>query len=229
MNDRPGDPDRHEELLDALLLSVSHDLRSPLLAISLSAELIERGGEGVEEATRALRVGATDLERMLQALTLLSRARRREFDVASHALGDLLGGHVVISEVPELASVRVVVDGSTIGELLATLAEAGPVEAQIGVEDGTVRCDFALRTEVEPSDATPRRPRRLARTARRNARRGVSCPRGDADAPGRGASAQGAASDRHAAAGVAVTADHASSLLRSRSSAGGRGACSSAA
>ncbi len=167
MNDRAGDPDRHEELLDALLLSVSHDLRSPLLAISLSAELIEQGGEGVEEATRALRVGATDLERMLQAPTLLSRARRRELDVASHALGDLLGGHVVISEVSELASVRVVVDGSTIGELLAALAESGPVEAQIAVEDGTVRCDFALRTEVEPSDASPLAA--LARSLERHA------------------------------------------------------------
>jgi signal transduction histidine kinase len=162
MSDPSADAARIEALLDALLFSVSHDLRSPLLAISLSAELIEQGGEGVEEAKRALRTGAADLERMLAALTVLSRARRRELAVAPAALGDLLAGHVVISEVPELASLRVAVDAATVGELLTTLAANGPVEAQIGLEDGidedAVRCDFALRSEVEAPEASESSP-----------------------------------------------------------------------
>lgn len=144
-----------EALLDALLFSVSHDLRSPLLAISLSAELIEQGGEGASEAMRALRSGAADLERMLAAVTTLSRARRRELEVKPIALGELLGGHVVISEVPELASMRVLVDPASVAELLATLAEQGPVETQIGVEGDAVRCDFAVRAVVDAVDASP--------------------------------------------------------------------------
>lgn len=144
-----------DALLDALLFAVSHDLRSPLLAISLSAELIEQGGEGTDEAMRALRSGAADLERMLAAVTVLSRARRRQLDVRATALGELLGGHVVISEVPELASVRVAVDSASVADLLATLAEQGPIEAQIGVEDGSARCDFALRVDLDGVDRSP--------------------------------------------------------------------------
>jgi signal transduction histidine kinase len=144
-----------DALLDALLFSVSHDLRSPLLAISLSAELIEQRGEGADEAMRALRTSATDLERMLAAVTALSRARRRQLDMRPAALGELLAGHVVISEVPELASVRAAVDAASVKELLATLAEQGPVEAQIGIDDGSVRCDFALRGAVDIEDASP--------------------------------------------------------------------------
>lgn len=155
MSDSSANVGDLDALLDALLFSVAHDLRSPLLAISLSAELIEQGGEGAEEAMRALRSGAADLERMLAAVTALSRARRRELVVRPTALGQLLGGHVVISEVPELASVRVAVDAASVSELLATLAEQGPVEAQIGVEDDRVRCDFALRGDIGGADASP--------------------------------------------------------------------------
>ena len=155
MNDPAAEVARLERLLDTLLRSVSHDLRSPLLSISLSVELIELGGEGVAEATRALRAGVADLERMLQAVTLLSQARRRELRVAPVALGDLLIGRVVISDVPELPSVHVSVDAASIGELLATLGATGPIEAQIAVEDRAVHCDFALRGDYPASDASP--------------------------------------------------------------------------
>lgn len=155
MNEPAAEVARLENLLDTLLRSVSHDLRSPLLSISLSAELIELGGEGVAEATRALRAGVADLERMLQAVTLLSQARRRELNVAPVALGDLLAGRVVISDVPELPSVHVSVDAASIGELLATLGASGPIEAQIAVEDGAVHCDFALRGDYPAADASP--------------------------------------------------------------------------
>ena len=144
-----------EEILDALLYSVSHDLRSPLLSVSLSAELLELGGEGTDEAIRVLRAGAADLERMLQALTVLSRARRRELTVAPEPLGELLTGHVVISEVPELASVPVVVDARLVRGLLDTLGEGGPIQAQISLEDHAVRCDFAIRLDVPEFTGSP--------------------------------------------------------------------------
>ena len=98
---------------------------------------------------------SSDHERMLAAVTALSRARRRPLDVRPTALGELLGGHVVISEVPELASVRVAVDATSVADLLASLAEQGPVEAQIGVADGVARCDFALRVDLDGVDASP--------------------------------------------------------------------------
>ncbi len=150
-----GDGTSVEELLDALLYSVSHDLRSPLLAVSLSAELLELGGEGADEAMRALREGAADIERMLEALTSLSRAHRRDLEVQTVVLGDLLSGHVVISEVPELASVGVVVDAQTVRELLDTVGSGGPIQAQISLDDDDVRCDLALRVEIEEFAGSP--------------------------------------------------------------------------
>ncbi len=97
-----------QSLVDALLFSVSHDLRSPLLTLALSTDLIEEAlrdqaaaeGESgtVAIALDALRHGAKDLERMLQALTAVSRARRRPLDHGIAPLQLLLGGHIVISE-----------------------------------------------------------------------------------------------------------------------------------
>ena len=61
---------------ESLLSTISHDLRSPLLTISLSAELLQDarhvGSEDV--ALDALREGVRDLGRMLDAVTTLSRA-----------------------------------------------------------------------------------------------------------------------------------------------------------
>ncbi|RLT39863.1 MAG: hypothetical protein DWI58_12130 [Chloroflexi bacterium] len=78
----PVDPDL---LVEALLYSVSHDLRSPLLTLSLAGELISESlGDRLRAepssgivALDALEHGARDLERMLQALAVVSRARRR--------------------------------------------------------------------------------------------------------------------------------------------------------
>ncbi|MQA00155.1 MAG: hypothetical protein GEU80_12660 [Dehalococcoidia bacterium] len=86
-----------EDLVDALLYSVSHDLRSPLLALSLSGQLLREsiGSEATERTTPLLdgmQAAAADLERMLQALTVLSRARRRPLHVRPVALDALLAG-----------------------------------------------------------------------------------------------------------------------------------------
>ena len=69
-------------LLDSLFYAVSHDLRSPLLTVSLSTQLLEHAladvaVDGTSDALGGLRAACDDLERMLAALNALSRAARR--------------------------------------------------------------------------------------------------------------------------------------------------------
>ena len=83
--------DSAADLLDSLLYSVSHDLRSPLLTVSLSAQVLEHTlgddiSQSTTEALNSLRAASVDLERMLSTLNALSRATRRPIDPTSLAL-----------------------------------------------------------------------------------------------------------------------------------------------
>ncbi len=82
-----------DTLLGSFLRAVSHDLKSPLLTLSLSAELLgdvfpddERGRVAREALTHGLR----DMERMLDAVTDVSRARRRVLQEQPSRLVDAL-------------------------------------------------------------------------------------------------------------------------------------------
>lgn len=143
----PGtvDPDL---LLEALLYSVSHDLRSPLLTLSLAGELIaESLGARLREdpsnsglvALDALQHGARDLERMLQALTAISRARRRPLEASGAPLRMLLGGHVVISDDGDLGGRLVSVDPIAVREIIDTVCGEEPTEIHVRLTD-----DFAV-------------------------------------------------------------------------------------
>jgi hypothetical protein len=128
-------------LIDSLLFSVSHDLRSPLLTILLGVDLLQQtqqarasAAEGDETATLALeslRHGATDLERMLSALTALSRARRRTLEIAPTPLRMLLAGYDVSYESADLAALRIETDLVAAREALDAFvtAEDCPIEA----------------------------------------------------------------------------------------------------
>lgn len=137
-----GDP---WPLIDALLYSVSHDLRSPLLSLMLSADLLRDTsapasvGGTRDVALDGLRHGARDMERMLQSLTALSRARRRVFEQDRSTVGLILGGHLVMSDIERLASRVVAVDPVTIRELLDDVAGDRPLEIRVTIEG-----DFAL-------------------------------------------------------------------------------------
>lgn len=139
-------------LIDALLFSVSHDLRSPLLTLSLSADLLDEalrdqvaasGGEvsTVGVALSALRHGTKDLERMLQALTAVSRARRRPLEPVAAPLQMLLGGHVVISDEGDLGRRTVSVDVLAVREFLDATWGDQPAEIHVRI-DG----EFAILT-----------------------------------------------------------------------------------
>ena len=74
--------DAAPQLLDSLFYAVSHDLRSPLLTVSLSAQLLEHSLEGAEdsgayEALGGLRAACDDMERMLAALNPVCQAELR--------------------------------------------------------------------------------------------------------------------------------------------------------
>lgn len=148
-------------LLDALLYSVSHDLRSPLLSLTLSADLLSNPVTGgVESGTRdialdGLRHGARDMERMLQTLTVLSRARRRVFEYDRGTLGMILGGHLVMSDIEQLANRVVMVDPITVRELLDDVAGDGPVEVRVRLDDGLVMISAPVNRDFPSFEGRP--------------------------------------------------------------------------
>lgn len=149
------------QLLDALLYSVSHDLRSPLLSLTLSADLLQdvagavpEGGAG-EVALDGLRYGARDMERMIESLTVLSRARRREFDRDRAPLSLILGGHLVVSEVADLVRQVVAVDPLCVRELMDEVCGDGPVEVRALLEDGHVMLSAPVRAGLPSFEGRP--------------------------------------------------------------------------
>ena len=151
---------RYERLLQSLLYSVSHDLRSPLLTMSLSADLLDeaftkadssgpRGGS-VPVALDALRQGAADMERMLQALTVMSRAGRKQLQPGRALLSLLLGGHFVVSDEVSLSARVVRVDPLTVREALDGLAGTSEaLEVQVRIVPGFAELEFAAPAEIE--------------------------------------------------------------------------------
>jgi len=140
---RPVDPD---VLVEALLYSVSHDLRSPLLTLSLAGELISESlGDRLRAepssglvALDALEHGARDLERMLQALAVVSRARRRVLEISHVPLRLLLGGHIVISDEGDLGNRLVRVDPIALREIIDAVCGDDPVDIHVLLLDAYV-------------------------------------------------------------------------------------------
>lgn len=149
------------QLVDALLYSVSHDLRSPLLSLTLSADLLRdvvgavpEGGAG-DVAIDGLRYGARDMERMLEALTVLSRARRRVFDHDHGPLGLILGGHLVVSDADDLVRRMVAVDPMVVRELLDEVAGEGPVEVRAVVEGDYLMLSAPVAATLPAFEGSP--------------------------------------------------------------------------
>lgn len=121
--------DSASHLLDSLLYSVSHDLRSPLLTVSLSAQVLQHTlGDSVSQSTtealNSLRAASTDLERMLSTLNALSRAARRPIETTSLALD------AIAADAPE--DIVVLLDratGTDLAKLLANSDEALTIES----------------------------------------------------------------------------------------------------
>jgi signal transduction histidine kinase len=164
VNTLPPGPIDPDSLVEALLYSVSHDLRSPLLTLSLAGELIEESlGDRLREepsssglvALDALQHGAKDLERMLQALTSVSRARRRPLELGRAPLRMLLGGHVVISDAGDLGSRLVSVDPVAVREIIDAVCGDEPVEIQVSLDDDYAVLRLPLNDELSEVRGSP--------------------------------------------------------------------------
>ena len=87
-NDMAAQLNRAREAERNFLLSVSHELKTPLAAIRGYAEGLDEGVFTAEEAAETIREEARRLERLVRDLLDLARMNRREF-VVHHELIDL--------------------------------------------------------------------------------------------------------------------------------------------
>ncbi len=103
------------------LLSVSHELKTPLTAIRGYAEGMEEGAIEPEEAARTIREEARRLERLVRDLLDLARMNRREFAVHREAID--------LAEVAREAVRRYEAEARACGvELEAAAPEPAPAE-----------------------------------------------------------------------------------------------------
>lgn len=147
------------DALDQFLHSISHDLRSPLLTMSLGTELIADAVPANDDraalALDSLRNGAKDLERMLDAITLLSRARKRALVDAPVALFELLGGHLVISDVDRVERLQVRVDSRIVTETIAAVAGGAAIDCALAVDESSVHLTLPLPEDAPECEGSP--------------------------------------------------------------------------
>lgn len=145
-----------EPLLAAFLRTVAHDLRSPLMTLSLSAELLadtSGGEERTRVAIEALTHGVRDMERMLDAVTTISRARTRILSDAPVMLAELVRGQVVISS-DVLDAAVAAIDPRYISETLAALSP-DPSEVRVELRNGQAQLSVALTEELAKAGQSP--------------------------------------------------------------------------
>lgn len=137
MTDQPSEASF--DLVDTLLYATSHDLKSPLLTLSLSADLLMQGvpddvKASSQTALEGLKHGSVEIERMLDALAIVSRAYRRQLDATPVALADAL-----LSTTHDLAGVEqwnVAADAQAIAQLLTILDGLG--DTALAISDETL-------------------------------------------------------------------------------------------
>ncbi len=132
------DIDQLFEFLDPLLDSISHDLKSSLLTLSLSADLLVGAAEPFDDAQRTgvegLKHGAKEMGRMLDAVSAISHAYREPLDDAPTPLADVLAGFErYLRGDPDLGRYHVATDARVLRELLVTLSGEAPDDLSIDV------------------------------------------------------------------------------------------------
>lgn len=143
--------DDEETLLALFLRAVSHDLRSPLLTLGLAMELLgdvptdERG----QLARNAMTSGLQDMERMLNAVSAVSRARRRILTDEPMPMAAFLDGLEATGD-EALTDVTLALDARAAAEALQALAVPIRIDAQPGFVVVSAALPEAL-AEVEGS------------------------------------------------------------------------------
>ena len=121
-NRMAGELSATREAERAFLMSVSHELKTPLTAIRGYAEALQEGTVEPAEAASTIHAEATRLERLVRDLLDLARLDRRKFSVAREA--------VDLAAVAERARARWVQHAREMGvELDVSAAPAGHVSA----------------------------------------------------------------------------------------------------
>jgi two-component system OmpR family sensor kinase len=111
---------RAQEAERSFLLSVSHELKTPLTAIRGYAEAVEDGAVDAREAAKTVAVEAARLERLVQDLLDLARMNRTDFAVSNTEID--------LAEVADDAVRRYLPQADAFGVTLAAAAE-GPAPA----------------------------------------------------------------------------------------------------
>ena len=110
---------RAQDAERAFLLSVSHELKTPLTAIRGHAEALSDGVMGAEQAGDVIEREARRLERLIQDLLELARLRKRAFSVRSET--------VDLGEVARDAAARHAAQAAALGVTLDAAVEDGAV------------------------------------------------------------------------------------------------------
>jgi hypothetical protein len=134
-------------------------MRSPVLALSLSAELLadsfsadERG----QMAREGLTQGIAELERMLDAVSGISRARSRILSNQPVRIGGLLDGHILRSEQARAAEVEIAVDPRGVTEAIAALV-AAPSEVWLELHGSSAELSAPLPDDLADLSGDPLR------------------------------------------------------------------------
>lgn len=177
-NEMAGELEAARRRERAFLVSVGHDLRTPLTTISGYAEAMEEGRIPAEDVARVARVLGTEsgrLRRLVEDLMLLSRIEAPEFtlrpepvDLAGHLKGVLEGFRTradaarvrLAADIEEVGDV--VVDPDRIAQVAANLLEnalrytpeAGTVTLELHREAGRLVMEVAdSGPGIDPADA----------------------------------------------------------------------------
>jgi signal transduction histidine kinase len=134
------------EVIDPLLYAVSHDLKSPLLTLSLSADLLLSDAEptdhGQRIAVQGLTEGSKEMERMIDSLAVLSRAYLKSLDPGTTPLTELLVDFEgYLRGEPDIERFRVAVDGRVVRTLLEMLRDEQPDAIVIDVTATELRIE----------------------------------------------------------------------------------------
>ena len=134
------------EIIDPLLYAVAHDLKSPLLTLSLSADLLlsdaEPADHGQRIAVQGLTEGSKEIERMIDSLAVLSRAYRKSLDPGTTPLTELLVDFEgYLRDEPDIERFRVAVDGRVVRTLLEMLRDEQPDAIVIDVTATELRIE----------------------------------------------------------------------------------------
>ena len=149
--------DGPERLLGMLLSSVAHDLKSPLIALSLGAELLAETEVPQQRAiaSDSIRQGVRDMERMLDAVAAVSASRRQPLQLETITVGDALAGVEVESTTAGWEGRSMTVDRQFMLHLVEFGGGPGNARAGLDMQADAVAITIAAPESTELPSGSP--------------------------------------------------------------------------